>query len=63
MADTFTGSILFTHILPGILGFIGIIFVANGIMDSEDRIAIIGAVLFALAVFLPFIILPLVFGV
>lgn len=63
MTDTFIGSILFTHILPAIMGFVGIIFLANGIMDSDDKIAIIGAVLFALAIFLPFIILPIAFGV
>ncbi|MGL4669792.1 MAG: hypothetical protein ACRCVG_04260 [Methanobacteriaceae archaeon] len=63
MADTFTGSIIFTHILPGVLGFIGIILVANGIMDNNEKMTLIGVGLFALAVFLPFIILPLAFGI
>ncbi|MCQ2961846.1 MAG: hypothetical protein MJ235_05865 [archaeon] len=51
--------IIFSHILPLIIGFFSILLIINGIMDEEKHISIIGIVLFLLASIGPFIILPL----
>ncbi|WP_407463228.1 hypothetical protein [Methanobrevibacter sp.] len=51
--------IIFSHILPLIIGFFSILLIINGIMDEEKHISIIGIVLFLLASIGPFLILPL----
>lgn len=62
VAETFTGSLIYSHIAPGILGFIGILLICSGIMDRKQNYTIIGVVLFFAAGILPFIILPLIIG-
>ena len=57
MANRFI--IIFSHILPLIIGFFSILLIINGIMDEEKHISIIGIVLFLLASIGPFLILPL----
>ncbi len=51
--------IIFSHILPLILGFFSILLIINGIMDEEKHISIIGIILFLVASIGPFLILPL----
>jgi len=51
--------IIFSHILPLIIGFFSILLIINGIMDEDKHISIIGIVLFLLASIGPFLILPL----
>lgn len=53
-----SSTLIFSHILPGIMGFIGILLICSGIMDSKRDNTIIGVVLFFLAGLLPFIVLP-----
>ena len=64
MADgpIFIGSLLYSHIIPPILAFLGVIFICNGIMDGDNRYALVGIALFLAAGILPFLILPLVIG-
>lgn len=54
-----TGTLIFSHIIPSILGFFGILLLISGIMDDEKRTTIIGAVLFVVGVISPFIFLNL----
>ncbi|MDR0900797.1 MAG: hypothetical protein LBM26_03970 [Methanobrevibacter sp.] len=58
MALAFSGTMIFSHIIPVILGFLGIIALINGIMDDKQEVTFVGAGLFILAVIIPFIILP-----
>ena len=51
--------IIFSHILPLILGFFSILLIINGIMDEDRHISIMGIVLFLIASIGPFLILPL----
>ncbi|KZX16469.1 hypothetical protein MBCUT_08550 [Methanobrevibacter cuticularis] len=62
MAEAFSGILIFSHIIPVILGFFGILALINGIMDDKKEVTIIGIVLFLIAVSLPFIILPVIFS-
>jgi len=52
-----TGTLLFSHIIPPILGFFGILLLITGIMDDEQQTAIIGVILFLIAAISPFLIL------
>ncbi|MGC9517899.1 MAG: hypothetical protein ACP5C3_09425 [Methanomicrobiales archaeon] len=61
--QVFTGSLIYSHVLPVVLGFFSVIFLANGIMDRNMTYTIIGIALFLSAGILPFLILPLVIGV
>lgn len=61
--EVFTGSLIYSHILPAILGFLSIIFLCNGIMDDNKIYTIVGVVMFFSAGLLPFVILPIVLGV
>jgi hypothetical protein len=54
----FTGTLLYSHILPGILAAIGIFLICNGIMDRKNNYTIIGVALFFIAAAIPFLILP-----
>lgn len=64
MADTtISGFLIYSHILPAILGFFGILLVANGIMDRKTQYTIGGVVLFFAAGILPFLILPYILGI
>jgi len=58
-ATVFTGTMLFSRIIPIILGFLGVILITSGIMDDEKLYTIIGASLFVIAAAMPFIVLPL----
>lgn len=51
--------IIFSHILPLILGFFSILLIINGIMDEQKHITALGIALFLLAAVGPFFILPL----
>ena len=51
--------IIFSHILPLILGFFSILLIINGIMDEQKHIAALGIGLFLLAAIGPFFILRL----
>ena len=51
--------IIFSHILPLIIGFLSILLIINGIMDEEKHITAIGIALFLLAAIGPFLVLRL----
>ena len=53
------GTLIFSHIIPAVLGFFSIIFICNGIMDRKNNYTIIGVAMFFAAGLIPFIILPL----
>jgi tellurite resistance protein TehA-like permease len=55
-------TLLYSHILPPIAGFIGVILICSGIMDDNRNYTIMGVVCFLAAGLLPFIILPFVLG-
>ncbi|MDI6701396.1 hypothetical protein U2150_03970 [Methanothermobacter wolfeii] len=63
VAGTFTGSVIYSHGIPAVLGFISMLLICNGVMD-ENREQLLGGVgLFFAAGLLPFIILPLILGI
>ena len=51
--------IIFSHILPLILGFFSILLIINGIMDEQKHITALGIGLFLLASIAPFFVLRL----
>ena len=51
--------IIFSHILPLILGFFSILLMINGIMDEQKPITALGILLFLVAAAGPFLVLPL----
>jgi len=55
-----SGFIIYSHVLPGIIGFLGILLIANGIMDRKIRYTIVGIALFLAAGIMPFLILPFI---
>lgn len=55
-------SLIFSHIIPPILAFIGVILIATGIMDRKNRYTLMGVALFLAAGMLPFLILPFILG-
>lgn len=55
-------DLLFSHVIPSVLAFFGILSIANGIMDKRNEFTIIGVLLFFGAGILPFLILPLMVG-
>lgn len=57
--DVFTGTLLFSHIIPVLLGFTGVILLISGIMDDDSKLTRIGILLFVIAAILPFLILNL----
>ncbi|MGB9938109.1 MAG: hypothetical protein ACPK7O_10350 [Methanobacterium sp.] len=65
MADAsfFGGFLIFSHILPALLALLGVILIANGIMDRKNEYTIGGIALFFAAGILPFIVLPLMINV
>lgn len=63
MADTVViGSLLYSHVIPIILAFVGVILLCSGIMDRKKNYTIAGIILFFAAGTVPFLILPLVMG-
>lgn len=53
-----TSSLLFSHIIPPILAFIGIIAITTGIIDKKNQYTLLGFGLFFIAVISPFLIIP-----
>jgi len=63
MADTvMVGSLLYSHVIPILLAFVGVILLCSGIMDRKKNYTIAGIVLFFAAGTVPFLILPFVLG-
>lgn len=56
----FTGITLFSHIIPVILGFFGVILLIAGALDENKYKFSIGIVLFILAVVLPYVVLRMI---
>lgn len=52
-----SGSLIFSHILPVVFAFFGILFLISGIMDNNRTKSILGAFLFIFAAVSPFIFL------
>jgi len=55
--NVFTGTLIFSHIIPVILGFIGVMLLITGIMEDDNQLTKIGIVLFVIAAIMPFLIL------
>ena len=55
-----TGIMIFSHIIPVILGFFGVLFIGLGVMDERKEQLIIGIILFVTACFSPFIVLRVI---
>lgn len=53
-----SGILIFTHIMPVILGFLGILFLIQGIMEKKRPLTVIGTIMFFIAGVMPFIIIP-----
>lgn len=53
-----SGILIFTHILPVILGFFGVILLISGIMERKRPLTVLGIILFFIAGILPFIVIP-----
>ena len=51
-------AIVFSHIIPPIMGFIGILLMCTGIMDKNNQYTLAGIVIFFAAGVIPFLILP-----
>ncbi len=58
-----TGFLLYSHIIPPLFGFAGVLLIASGIMDKKREYALGGIGLFFAAGILPFVILPFVLGI
>lgn len=52
-----TGITLFSHIIPVILGFFGVLLLIGGILDEKKFKTIAGIVIFVMGAILPYIIL------
>lgn len=48
---------LFSHIIPVVLGFFGIILIASGLLDEKKHQWVIGIILFVLACIFPYVVL------
>jgi len=59
LTTVFTGSLIFSHILPVILGFVGTILMISGVMDDDNQSTKIGIVLFIIATVMPFLMLSI----
>ena len=53
----FTGITLFSHILPVIFGFFGVLLIIAGTLDENKYKFVVGTILFVLGAVLPYIIL------
>jgi len=63
VGETLTGSVFYSHVMPAIVGFLGIILICNGMMDDKRSQVLVGVLLFFVAGLLPFFILRFVLGV
>ena len=52
-----TGTTIFSHILPIIFGFFGILLVMSGILDNNNPKLGLGIVLFIVACVFPYVVL------
>ncbi|WP_407416562.1 hypothetical protein [Methanobrevibacter sp.] len=52
-----TGATLFSHILPVIFGFFGILFIISGVLDDNKPKLGLGIVLFIVACSFPYVVL------
>lgn len=57
-----SGILIFTHILPVILGFLGVLLIISGVMDEQKVLTAVGAILIFIAGISPFIIVPMMIG-
>ncbi|MBX7076586.1 MAG: hypothetical protein K1X33_04660 [Methanobacteriaceae archaeon] len=57
-----SGLLIFTHILPVILGFLGVLLIISGVMDEQKVLTAVGAILIFIAGISPFIIVPMMIG-
>lgn len=58
-----SGFLLYSHILPPIMGFFAVLLIASGIMDKKREYTFGGIGLFFIAGVMPFIVLPFVLGI
>ena len=52
-----TGTTIFSHILPVIFGFFGVILIMSGILDDNNPKLAFGIVLFVVACAFPYVVL------
>ena len=52
-----TGTTIFSHIIPVIFGFFGLLFIISGILDENEPKLGLGLVLFIVACAFPFVVL------
>jgi len=55
--------LIFSHILPAVMGFFAVLLIASGIMDKKKEYMLGGVGLFFAAGILPFLILPFILGI
>ncbi len=63
VSETLTGAILYSHMIPFVLGILSMLLICNGVMDNDKRQTIAGIILFFGAGLLPFVILRSILGV
>ena len=54
--------LIFSHILPAVMGFFAVLLIASGVMDKKMEYMLGGVGLFFAAGILPFLILPFILG-
>jgi hypothetical protein len=54
--------LVFSHIIPPVMGFFAVLLIASGIMDKKKEYTFLGVGLFFVAGILPFVILPFILG-
>ncbi|WP_407432889.1 hypothetical protein [Methanobrevibacter sp.] len=52
-----TGTTIFSHILPVIFGFFGLLFIISGVLDDNKPKLGLGVVLFVVACAFPYVVL------
>lgn len=62
-ATPISGFLLYSHIIPPVLGFLSVLLIASGIMDKKLEYTISGIGLFFAAGILPFVVLPFILGI
>nr|WP_148217876.1 hypothetical protein [Methanothermus fervidus] len=56
------GLVFYSHVIPFILGLIGILLMCTGVMDDKPMYTSLGLIIFFVGGLLPFIILPIILG-
>ena len=54
--------LVFSHIIPPVMGFFAVLLIASGIMDKKKEYTFLGVGLFFVGGILPFVILPFILG-